>query len=374
MTIPRRRLLLSAMAFAPLARAAPAAPPVALPAALPVMPPADRPMRFPVDFGAHPERRTEWWYLTGTLLAGARRFGFQVTFFRSTTGVAADNPSRFAARELVFAHAAVSDLASGRLRHDQRIARPGFGVARAPQGDTDVALRDWQLTRQPRPGGNSRYRAVVKSETGSFAFDLVVDATQPVLLQGEAGVSRKGPRDEQTSRYYSEPQLAVQGSLSLDGKLLAVQGRAWLDHEWSDAFLDPQAVGWDWIGMNLDDGSALTAFRLRRANGGSIYSGGSFRRAGENVRDFTDSALVRFSPGRIWRSATSKAAYPVEWTVDTPAGRFQVRALLDDQELDSRGSTGSVYWEGLSELLDDAGRRLGFGYLEMTGYAAPLRL
>ncbi len=331
-------------------------------------------MRFPVDFGAHPERRTEWWYMTGTLLAGTRRLGFQVTFFRSTTGVAADNPSRFAARELVFAHAAVSDLANGRLRHDQRIARPGFGIARAPQGDTDVALRDWQLVRRAQPGGNSHYRAVVASETGGFAFELSVDATQPVLLQGEAGLSRKGPRDEQTSRYYSEPQLAVQGSLSLDGKPLAVQGRAWLDHEWSDAYLDPQAVGWDWIGMNLDDGSALMAFRMRRADGSPIYAGGSFRRAGENVREFADSALVRFTPGRVWRSATSKAAYPVEWTVDTPAGRFQVRALLDDQELDSRGSTGAIYWEGLSELLDAAGRRVGFGYLEMTGYAAALRL
>lgn len=331
-------------------------------------------MHFPVDFGAHPERRTEWWYMTGTLLAGSRRFGFQVTFFRSRTGVADDNPSRFAARELVFAHAAVSDLEHRRLRHDQRIARPGFGIARAPRGDTDVALRDWQLVRRTEPNGNSRYRAVVVSDSVGMRFDLTADATQPVLLQGEAGLSRKGPHDEQTSRYYSEPQLAVRGSLVLDGTPLSVDGRAWLDHEWSDAFLDPLAVGWDWIGMNLDDGSALTAFRLRRADGTPIYAGGSFRRAGEGVRNFADSAGVRFSPGRVWHSTASKAAYPVEWTIDTPAGRFQVQALLDDQELDSRGSTGSIYWEGLSELRDAAGRRLGFGYLEMTGYASALRL
>jgi predicted secreted hydrolase len=48
--------------------------------------------------------------------------------------------------------------------------------------------------------------------------------------------------------------------------------------------------------------------------------------------------------------------------------------LLDDQELDSRTSTGSIYWEGLSDLLDAQGRRVGRGYLEMTGYAAALKL
>ncbi|HWI12063.1 MAG TPA: lipocalin family protein, partial [Burkholderiaceae bacterium] len=177
----------------------------------------------------------------------------------------------------------------------------------------------------------------------------------------------------ETSRYYSEPQLAVRGTLTLAGRAVAVQGRAWLDHEWSDAFIPRQAVGWDWIGMNLDDGSALTAFRLRRADGGSVYAGGSFRRGGEAVRAFGPDE-VRFTPGRVWVSAATRARYPVQWQIETPAGRFGVAALLDDQELDSRGSTGAIYWEGLSELLDASGRRIGRGYLELTGYAAPLRL
>ena len=83
-----------------------------------------------------------------------------------------------------------------------------------------------------------------------------------MLLQGEGGLSRKGPEPAQTSHYYSEPQLAVRGTLGLDrGDAVAVAGRAWLDHEWSDSPLDANAVGWDWIGMNLDDGAALTAFR-----------------------------------------------------------------------------------------------------------------
>ncbi|HEY0857407.1 MAG TPA: carotenoid 1,2-hydratase [Albitalea sp.] len=331
-----------------------------------------RALRFPADFGAHHDTRTEWWYVTGWLDTGAQMHGFQVTFFRSRTGVAQAHPSRFAARQLVFAHAAVTDLAQKRLRHDQRIARAGFGIAQAAEGDTDVLLRDWKILRHGEPQ-QSRYHAQAASDSSGFALDLQLAATQPVLLQGDAGFSRKGPQPDQASHYYSQPQLAVRGTLTLDRRAAAVRGTAWLDHEWSDTLLDPQAVGWDWIGMNLDDGSALTAFRLRRADGSALWAGGSVRAPGQAVRPFGPGE-VRFVPGRRWSSAASRAAYPVEWTVETPAGRFAVKALLDDQELDSRGSTGSVYWEGLSDLLDERGQRVGRGYLEMTGYAAALRL
>ena len=313
--------------------------------------------------------------MTGSLQAGARLWGFQVTFFRSSTGIAAAASSQFGPTQLLFAHAALTDLEAKRLRHDQRIARSGFGIAQARSDDTGVVLRDWQMTRTPLPADaqRSRYRAQVASDHAGFAFELQFDATQPVLLQGDAGLSKKGPGANETSRYYSEPQLAVQGTLTLEGRPITVAGRAWLDHEWSDTFIPPQAVGWDWIGMNLDDGSALTAFRLRRADGSAVYAGGSLRRAGEAVRSFGPDE-VKFAPGRVWESAGSRARYPVQWTIDTPAGRFSVNALLDNQELDSRGSSGAIYWEGLSDLLDEAGRKVGRGYLEMTGYAAALRL
>ena len=335
--------------------------------------PSAPPLRWPADFGAHPESRTEWWYVTGSLEAGARLWGFQVTFFRSATGLAAGNTSRFAATELVFAHAALTDLENKRLRHDQRIARAGFGVAEAAAADTQVQLRDWRLSRESATPERSRYRALIRSDSAGFRFDLQLDSTQPLLQQGVNGLSQKGPQPGQASRYYSEPQLAVQGTLALDGKPIAVKGRAWLDHEWSNTLLDPAAVGWDWIGMNLADGSALTAFRVRRGDGSSLYAGGSFRAPGQAPRNF-GADEVRFAPGRVWPSPSSKANYPVEWRVDTPAGTFTVKALLDNQELDSRGSTGAIYWEGLSDLLDAGGQRVGRGYLEMTGYAARLQL
>ena len=375
--LARRRLLLALPALA--AGRAAAAPAAEAPPRV-----APRPLQFPRDFGAHPEFRTEWWYATGWLHAeGAARdappLGFQLTFFRTRAAHAAawaDSRSRFAPRQLLFAHAALTDLREGRLRHAQRIARWTGDARAAPAAaahdDTRVHLGDWRLARDGEPE-RSRYLARLGDADAGFAFELALATTQPLLLQGDAGFSRKGPDPSQASHYYSQPQLAVLGRLQLGAASTAVHGRAWLDHEWSETLLHPEAVGWDWIGMNLDDGSALTAFRLRRADGSAVWAGGSFRRAGGAARSF-DAAAVHFSPGRRWTSAATRASYPVQWRVDTPAGTFQVQALLDAQELDSRGSTGAVYWEGLSELRDAGGRRVGAGYLEMTGYAAPLRL
>lgn len=328
------------------------------------LPPAR--LQFPRDHGAHPDFRTEWWYITGHARAGEREFGFQVTFFRSRVDATQAMTSRFAAKQLVFAHAAVTDVNGRKLRHDQRIAREGFESVSAAPDDTRVQLRDWSLQRQA-----AGYRARIPA--ADFALDLQCAPTQPVLLQGREGLSRKGPQPEQASYYYSQPQLAVTGTLSLQGQRFEVAGKAWLDHEWSQELLHPQAVGWDWIGMNLDDGSALTAFRLRRQDGSALWDGGSFRPAGGALYAFSPGEVV-FSPQRRWTSPLSKATYPVEWIVRTPADFYTAKAVIDNQELDSRASTGAIYWEGLSELFGSNGKRVGRGYLEMTGYAQRLRM
>lgn len=325
-----------------------------------------RTLVFPRDHGAHPELRTEWWYVTGRARSGDREFGFQVTFFRTRVDAAQSLASRFAARQLVFAHAAVTDLAGRKLWHDQRIAREGFGVAQASQEDTDVRLRGWSLQRK-----DGVYQARIGA--GEFSLALQCAPTQLLLLQGQQGLSRKGPEPAQASYYYSQPQLAVTGRLALQGRALDVTGKAWLDHEWSEELLHPQAQGWDWIGMNLHDGSALTAFRLRRADGSAVWDGGSFRPANGPPLIF-GAGQTAFNPLRYWTSPLSQARYPVEWQVRTPAGPFSVRAAIDDQELDSRASTGAIYWEGLSRLVDGHGREVGQGYLEMTGYSGRLRL
>jgi predicted secreted hydrolase len=233
-----------------------------------------------------------------------------------------------------------------------------------------VQLRDWSLARAA--GDATALRVAVRAER--FALALTLAGTQPLVLQGDAGWSQKGPEPAQASHYYSEPQLAVAGRVERAGAApLDVAGRAWLDHEWSDQLLPAAAVGWDWIGFNLLDGGALMAFRLRRADGSALWAGGSFRDARGTLRVF-GAGEVAFTPLRRWKSPRTQAEYPVEWTVTTPAGRWRVAALLDDQELDSRGSTGSVYWEGVSALRDDGGRAVGWGYLELTGYVDRLRI
>ena len=344
-----------------------------------------RALRFPADHGAHPDTHVEWWYVTGWLRAGTQidasgppDFGFQVTFFRTRTGLAETSTSRFAARQLVFAHVALIDLAAaakdgGGSMHDQRAARAGFGITQVPasSGTQIVQLRDWSLRRLASADA-TRLRIGVRSDR--FALDLDLAGTQSILLQGEAGDSQKGPDPRQASHYYSEPQLAVRGRVERAGaSAREVTGRAWLDHEWSNEYLGAEALGWDWVGFNLLDGAALMAFRLRHADGSASWAGGSYRSAAGHLTTFAASE-VRFEPLRRWTSPRTQAIYPVEWILTTPAGRWRVAALADDQELDSRGSTGSVYWEGISALRREDGGTAGYGYLELTGYAGRLRL
>jgi predicted secreted hydrolase len=328
-------------------------------------------LNFPRDFGAHPDTRLEWWYLTGILAepGQAPQFGYQLTFFRLKGPAPQGHPSALAARQLLLGHAALSDLRGKTLRHDQRIARAGLGLAEAAETDSDVHIRDWSLRRD-----EAGYRAALR--TPDFALDLQLRTTQPVLLQGEQGLSRKGPRPEQFSHYYSQVQLQTTARLDLDGRQLQLQGRSWLDHEWSDQLLgadeqSERAVGWDWAGINLDDGGALTLFQLRRADGTRLWAGGSWRRPDGSTDRFTPDQL-QLRPLRHWHSPASGADYPVEWMLATPLGELRLAALFEAQEIDARRSTGMRYWEGAAALRAGDGRPLGLGYLELTGYAGRL--
>jgi predicted secreted hydrolase len=361
------------------------------------------PLAFPRDHGAHPDHRIEWWYLTGWLWPGgdggpnadqladpnadaaAGAIGFQVTFFRARTGIGPTTPGAFAAHQLVISHAALADPAYGRLLHDQRIARTGFGIASVAEGDTDVAVDRWSLRRAP----DGTYAAVIDAH--GFSLRLKASPRQPLLLQGDAGYSRKGTGTGESSFYISQPHLAItaeltRGSAQAGAGAMAAQalhGEAWLDHEWSNGVLGPQAAGWDWIGMNLRDGGALTAFRIRAKAGAMtgaaagaaadpLFAYASLRDVQGNVQRFGRDA-VRFTALRNWTSPRTRASYPVAVRIQVGDRTFDTQPLLDDQELDSTLSTGAVYWEGASQLLEH-GRVAGRGYLEMTGYVAPLRL
>jgi predicted secreted hydrolase len=326
---------------------------------------AGRPLQFPRDYGSHPAFRNEWWYVTGWVNdASGNAAGFQVTFFRNRPRVAEDNPSRFAPRQLLFAHAALADPRYGRLRHDQRAARAGFDIAAALEGTTDVWIGDWSL--QLIEGS---YRARIAAR--DFRLDLRF-APQAVLLQGDAGFSRKGPSPRQASYYYSQPQLAVTGQVAAAGKDANVTGTAWLDHEWSSELMAADATGWDWLGINLDGGGALMAFRMRDRSGAALWAGGSHRTRDGSVRSFAPTE-IQFDAQRQWRSPRSRVDYPVAMAVRAGDLECAVEPLMDDQELDARAGTGAIYWEGAVRALR-AGREIGRGYLELTGYGKPLKL
>jgi predicted secreted hydrolase len=326
-----------------------------------------QPLSFPRDFGAHPEFRTEWWYVTGWLRTpSGQDLGFQVTFFRSKTAHDERNPSRFAPKQLIIAHAALSDPQLGKLQHDQKIARSGLGLASADTADTRLQLHQWRMQRLP----DGHYEITLPAR--EFSFKLSLSPTQAPLLQGDQGYSRKGPNAEQASYYYSEPQLKVSGSVERAGKVLAVSGDAWLDHEWSSSVLDGRAVGWDWVGANLKDGGALMAFRIRGADGQTLWQAASLRDGQGHTRHFTGSQIL-FRPQRVWRSPRTQAQYPVAMNLEFDGNTWQLQPLQDDQELDSRLSTGAVYWEGAVRLQRD-GQTLGRGYFEMTGYYKALKL
>ncbi|NHZ94673.1 carotenoid 1,2-hydratase [Massilia sp. CCM 8734] len=319
-------------------------------------------LSFPADYGAHPDYLTEWWYVTGWLTtADGKPLGFQVTFFRRATGHDRANPSAFAPRQLVIGHAALSDPALGKLAHDQRTVREGFGLAYAKTGTTDLKLDDWRMVR----GADGAYQVTIVSP--KLSLNLTLTPTQPVLLQGENGYSRKSAQGRHASYYYSEPQLKVSGSAAAgNGAARTVEGRAWLDHEWSTEALPPDTQGWNWVGANLDDGSSLMAFQIRSKQGGKLWAHASLRDAAGKVTQYAPDDVV-FTPQVHWTSPRTKAVYPVATTITTGATQWQITPLQPDQELDSRRSTGAVYWEGAVTIKRD-GAQAGHGYLEMTGY------
>ena len=347
----------------------PAAGAVARPQWDPVLPGTR--LQFPRDHGAHPGHRTEWWYATGWLQRqGAPDAGFQITFFRTRTAHPDANPSRFAPRQLILAHAALALPERGRLLHAERAARAAFDQAGAEVGDTRVWIgrgaSAWSLIRQADTG---RYAA--KLGTDWFALDLQLATDAVPLLQGTDGFSRKGPDLRQASHYYSRPHLTVSGQLRLDQREQAVLGRAWFDHEWSSELLAEGAQGWDWLGINLDDGGALMAYRIRGPQGAVVWRHAMLREGpGGPLRTHP---APRFETLREWRSPRTGARWPVAMRLQMGERQIELRPLFDDQELDARGSTGTTYWEGAVTAFEH-GRRIGRGYLELTGYAGAIRL
>lgn len=323
-------------------------------------------LEFPRDHGAHPEFRQEWWYVTGLLATpGGETLGFQVTYFRARPDIDTGNPGALVPRQVVVAHAALADARHGRLRHEDRAARASLGLAGAGTGTTRVWVDDWRLDLE-----RNAWRARIAAR--EFGMDLELRMGRLPMANGHQGYSRKGPRPEEASYYYSVPQLEAAGAIERAGRREAVTGQAWLDHEWSSQYMAAGAVGWDWIGINLAGGGALMAFRMRDAAGRTLYAGGSVLSPQDLLRVLAPEE-VSFAPLRRWRSPRTGAEYPVAMKVAALGREWLVEPMMDDQELDATRSTGTIYWEGAVRVKLD-GAVVGRGYLELTGYWRPMKL
>ncbi|MEJ2059226.1 MAG: lipocalin-like domain-containing protein [Gammaproteobacteria bacterium] len=321
-----------------------------------------RAFHFPADHGPHPGFRNEWWYYTGVLHTEAgRRFGFELTFFRiALTPRAPVGNDRWLTNQIYMAHFAVTDVKTGRFHAWQRFARGAQGLAGARAKPFRVWLGDWQVS------GNPEFPWRLDAKDGDTAVRLDLTPDKPPVLEGDRGLSRKGPA--QASYYYSMPRLAAQGRIEVGGTSYPVTGLVWLDREWSTSALSPDQVGWDWFGLHLSDGSDLMLYQLRQKDGApDPYSQGTLiTRNGETVH--LKAADFSLKPQHVWKSPDG-AAYPVAWEIRIPTQhlRLEVRAMVPNQELDLTVK----YWEGAVDATGrHAGRAVtGQGYLEMTGYA-----
>lgn len=325
---------------------------------------APRAFRFPADHGPHPEYKTEWWYFTGNLVDSAgRRFGYQLTFFRMALAPGElPRPSRWATNQAYMAHFALTDVNGRRFYSAERFSRAALGLAGAGGVPLEVFLEDWSARETKAAPWSVRLRAA----QGEGAIDLELVSAQPVVLNGERGLSRKGPEPGNASYYYSIPRLATRGTLSVGGERFQVTGTSWLDREWSTSALSGDQAGWDWFALQLKDGRDLMYYQLRKKDGSADpFSAGTLVAADGSVKPLSRDQ-VRLVPTGWWKSPHDGASYPAGWRLSVPGEGIDLEVVprLADQEL----LTSFRYWEGAVAVQGGGGTELGSGYLEMTGY------
>lgn len=321
---------------------------------------------FPHDHFDHPGFRTEWWYYTGNVRGdGGHRYGFELVFFRQgeRRGPAA-NPSAWRVDDLYLAHLAITDIDGGRFHSFRRLNRAGPGIAGVDGADGHIWNGNWDV-RWNVTNDVQSLRAVADG----VRLSLRLTPEKPLIIQGENGISVKGGAPGQASHYISFPRLAADGELNGE----RVTGTAWMDHEWFSHQLAPNQRGWDWFSVQLDNGSELMLFELRRMDGTiDPHSSGTYIAPDGRARHLAHSDF-ELQPTGWWTSPKTGARYPTRWSISVPglSIRLKCSAALDLQELAGEGEASPPYWEGAVVY---SGTETGVGYLEMTGYARPMRL
>jgi predicted secreted hydrolase len=338
---------------------------------------APRTFVFPDDHGPHPAFRSEWWYFTGIVRAapngagGERRFGYQLTIFRQALAPQAQpRPSAWASRDIYMAHLAVADLdgdaRSPRFFADERFARDGLGLGGAGARPLSIWTDAWRISGPPEGGDLFPAHLVAASE--HTAIDFQVNRGRGPVLQGQGGLSAKGPQPGNASYYYSCTRLPTRGQLVINGRSFQIDGESWLDREWSTSALEATLAGWDWLGVHLSDGRDLMMYRLRGKDGGTASESRATLIAPDGKTQLFAPGAFTLTATDSWRSPRSGARYPALLRLTIPAASLEltIRPLLADQEL----PLSVRYWEGAATVSGTAdGHALGgSGYLELTGY------
>lgn len=323
-----------------------------------------RAFSFPADHGPHPDYRVEWWYVTGNLATiDNRHFGYQLTLFR--IALSPKQPLRDSAwrtNQMYMGHFALTDVADMQHYHFERFSRAAVDLAGAQSGPFRVWLENWSLAG----GSDSLFPLRVQAQQDGIAIDLLLNTAKPVVLQGEAGLSRKSAEPGNASYYYSYTRLPTRGTVQINGASLEVTGASWLDREWSTSALGPEQSGWDWFALQLDDGRDLMFYRLRRKDGGvDSHSGGVMVAADGAVARLAWDDVVLESQG-AWQSPETGDRYPAGWSLQVPSEALALKVI--PRVLDQEMRLTVRYWEGAVAVEGKAGARSigGRGYLEMT--------
>jgi predicted secreted hydrolase len=330
-----------------------------------------RPLTFPADHGPHPDYQTEWWYYTGNLeTADGRHFGYQLTFFRRALvppALRQDRQSDWATNQVYMAHFALTDVVGQRHQAFERFARGAAGLAGAQAVPYRAWLEDWRVD-EVEP-----HVVKVHATQDGVTIDLLLTDHKGPVLQGDRSYSQKGPEPGNASYYYSLTRLVSSGTVQVGNAVYQVAGLSWMDHEFSTSALAADQVGWDWFALQLDDGSELMVFQLRKADGSvDPFSSGTLIAPDGSVRHLSRNDF-QVSVDATWRSPHSGATYPARWIMKVPLAdlTLNVEPYLADQEL----NVAFTYWEGAVRLRGEhVGRAVtGSGYMELTGYASSMQ-
>jgi predicted secreted hydrolase len=311
---------------------------------------------FPADHGPHPDYRIEWWYVTANLADSAgTAYGAQWTLFRQAMH-AGPQQEGWANQQIWMGHAAVTRADTH--RYSEAFARGGVGQAGVEATPYRAWIDSWQMRGLDGMREDTLAPLELNASGADFAYALRLDSDHALVLQGEAGYSRKSERG-QASYYFSQPYFKVTGSITIDDRPVEVTGQAWMDREWSSQPLASGQTGWDWLSLHLNSGEKLMLFRLRQ-NDGNHYTSGNWILPDGKTRQIA-SAEITMTPKTL--TGIEGRKIPTTWDIAIPSLPLAISCV--PLNANSWMGTSFPYWEG---PIGFAGSHSGVGYLEMTGY------